>query len=176
MINNLFSIGAVSGLFLFGMSFGVPDAAAHTESGTDMMQSGTMGEMMELMHGRLDGSQATPCSDFTDEQLMEEGETIMDEMMGHEDHERVEEAMEQDMHDHDAMHTMMGMMGTGCVGRDAAGLVASRYGFMAKDVGGPMGTSGVTSRDVSTMIGAFVVGLVVGMLGIRMFKKRTPTA
>src|SRR3989338_8987039 len=99
---------------------------------------------------------------------------MMDTMMGQEDHERVEEAMEQDMHDHDAMHVMMGMMGTGCVGEDAAGLVASRYGFMAGDIGGPKGTSGATSRDVSTMIGAFVVGLVIGALGLKMLKKGTP--
>ena len=68
------------------------------------------------------------CDKLGDEDMMEQGEDMMDEMLGHEDHERIEEAMEKDMNDHDSMHTMMGMWATGCIGDEAINTINSRSG------------------------------------------------
>src|SRR3989338_4901342 len=87
---------AVSGWSVYG----------HGET-TGMTGSAGMMDMMDLMHGSLDRNQAFDCESASDMEMMEEGEEMMDEMMGHEDHERIEEAMEVDMKDHDSMHMIL---------------------------------------------------------------------
>ena len=106
---------------------------AHGDEGA--MMGGPSGPdamgMMELMHEHMDQSSTMDCDTMTDETLMEHGEEMMEEMMGHEDHERVEEAMEVDMADHDAMHVMMGMAASGCFGDEIGAMLAEKYGASA---------------------------------------------
>ena len=153
-------------LVAFAMIVGVAPIAvfAHGEE-SGMMGSGTMGEMMTLMHDRMDENAATDCGTITDEIMMEQGEEMMEAMMGTEDHERVEEAMEADMHDHDAMHIMMGMAGTGCVGDEVAASIGARYGHATASAADPRTGSG----------GMLVIGLIGGaVLGFMGSSLRKP--
>src|SRR3989338_4523973 len=102
-------------------------------------------------------------------EMMEEGEEMMDEMMGHEDHERIEEAMEVDMKDHDSMHMMMGMWSTGCVGEETFGTLATHYnsdggmmgpGMVQNNWGYGMGGFGfVTSALIWIILVLAIIGL-----------------
>lgn len=138
---------------------------AHGEEG-GMMGSGTMGEMMTLMHDRMDENAATDCGAITDEMMMEQGEEMMEAMMGTEDHERVEEAMEADMHDHDAMHIMMGMAGTGCVGDEVAASIGTRYGHATTTTTEPRTGSG------GMLVIGLIGGAVLGFLGSSLKKPK----
>src|SRR3989344_5077849 len=103
-MTKLFSVG----LAVLVLVFAVGTAYGHGES-TGLSGSGGMMRMMDLMHDQMDNNQAFDCDKAGDEEMMEKGEEMMDEMMGHEDHERVEEAMDKDIQDHDSVHMMMGM-------------------------------------------------------------------
>lgn len=172
------NIFAVVGLFVF-VSSGW-SASAH---GTDTGMSGSMGmmKMMDLMHEQMDDNQLFDCDKATDMEMMEEGEEMMDEMMGHEDHERVEEAMEKDMQDHDSMHMMMGMWSSGCVGDETMGTLAVRYGYgngmtgsgMMQGWGYGMGGFGFVT---SFLIWIILVLAIVGLWRwIKMSKPGAPT-
>jgi hypothetical protein len=134
---------------------------AHGNEG-GMMGSGSRGEMMTLMHNHLDENAAINCDSVTDETLMEHGEELMEAMVGKEDHERIEKAMEEDMHDHDAMHMMLGMMATGCVGDEVGATLAARYTA-------PKARTGSTGMFTIGLIG----GLVLGFLGAGFFRKKS---
>lgn len=140
-------------------------ALAHGEEGGMMGgPSGMMSErMMSLMHERLDASAVMDCDVMTDETFMEHGEEMMEEMMGHEDHERVEEAMEVDMADHDAMHVMMGMMESGCFGDEIGASIAERY----KAPSEPEARAGSGGMLAVGLVG----GVVLGFLGAGLRKK-----
>ena len=154
--------------------------SAHAH-GTDIEMSGSMGmmKMMDLMHDQMDNNQAFDCDKASDAEMMEEGEEMMEEMMGHEDHERVEEAMEKDMQDHDSMHMMMGMWSTGCVGDEAMNTLAIRYGYDNGMTGSGMmqgygmgGFGFVTSFLIWVILGLAIVGL---WRWIKMSKPGAPT-
>lgn len=150
----------------------VPFAVLAHGNAEGIMSSGTMGEMMTLMHGQMEKSASVGnCGSLNEEAMMEYGEGMMEEMMGSEDHERVEEAMEQDMHDHDAMHLMMGMAATGCFGEEVAASVARQYGIAAEE--GDDG-DGTESRldDSGTFAIGIIGGLILGFLGSGFFKKK----
>lgn len=103
-------------------------AFAHGDPG-DMLGSAGMMSMMDMMHNSMDRNSSFDCNKASDMEMMEAGEEMMEEMMGHEDHERIEEAMEKDMNDHDSLHMMMGMWASGCVGKETMSTLAVRYGF-----------------------------------------------
>ena|SRR3989344_7493907 len=151
--------------------------------GTNTGMSGSMGmmKMMDLMHDQMDTNQAFNCDEASDAEMMEKGEDMMDVMMGHEDHERIEEAMEKDMSDHDNMHMMMGMWSSGCVGEETMGTLSTRYGYdngmtgsgMMQGWGYGMGGFGfITSFLIWVILGLAIVGL---WRWIKMSKPGAPT-
>jgi len=168
----------VAGLLVFALSGW--SVYAH---GTDTGMSGSMGmmKMMDLMHDHMDENQAFDCDKASDMEMMEEGEEMMEEMMGHEDHERIEEAMEVDMQDHDSLHMMMGMWSSGCVGEETMGTLATRYGYdngmtgsgMMQGWGYGMGGFGFVT---SFLIWVILVLAIVGLWRwIKMSKPGAPT-
>src|SRR3989344_9055338 len=156
----------VAGLLVFALSGW--SVYAH---GTDTGMSGSMGmmKMMDLMHDHMDENQAFDCDKASDMEMMEEGEEMMEEMMGHEDHERIEEAMEVDMQDHDSLHMMMGMWSSGCVGDETFGTLATHYnsdggmmgpGMVQNNWGYGMGGFGfVTSALIWIILVLAIIGL-----------------
>jgi len=130
--------------------------------GEAMGVSGSTGmmDMMDLMHDQVDSNQSVDCDTVSDVEMMEKGEDMMDEMLGHEDHERIEEAMEVDMKDHDSMHMMMGMWSSGCVGEENVQTLAVRYGFDNNIMGSGTGGFGwVTTVLVWILIVLAIMGL-----------------
>lgn len=156
---------------VFALSAGLVNAHS-ASNGTDegMMGGGMMETMMNMMHGSMDKNASVDCAAFSDDEIMEAGEDMMDEMMGHEDHERIEEAMEKDMADHDSMHTMMGMWATGCVGDRVAGSLANRYGFSQRisDAERERNSQGGWSMVI---IGA-LLGAVAGFLASNVLRRK----
>jgi len=151
----------VGSLFAFSL---VP-ASAHgpAEDGG----GGMMLRMMDLMHGSIDRDSSLKCSGLGDKDLMERGEMMMEELMGHDDHERVEETMEKDITDHDAMHTMMGMWATGCVGDEVAASIGEHYGMRhtaaTEEESGSFSSSWLFALAIGVMAG-LVVGKFYGKI------------
>src|SRR3989338_202611 len=139
--------------------------------GEAMGVSGSTGmmDMMDLMHDQVDSNQSVDCDTVSDVEMMEKGEDMMDEMLGHEDHERIEEAMEVDMKDHDSMHMMMGMWSSGFVGEETFGTLATHYnsdggmmgpGMVQNNWGYGMGGFGfVTSALIWIILVLAIIGL-----------------
>src|SRR3989344_4918693 len=119
---------------------------AHGDEGA--MMGGPSGPdamgMMELMHEHMDQSSTMDCDTMTDETLMEHGEEMMEEMMGHEDHERVEEAME------------VGMAASGCFGDEIGAMLAEKYGASAA----PAARAGGNGMLAIGLIGGAVLGFL----------------
>ena len=156
---------------IFVLSAGLVDAHGAVGGAEEgIMGGGMMEMMMDMMHGNMDKNSALDCAGLSGEEVMEAGEDMMDVMMGHEDHERVEEAMEQDMADHDSMHTMMGMWVTGCVGDEVAGSLANRYGFSQRIADAERERSNQGGWSM-VIIGA-LLGAVAGFLVSNVLKKR----
>jgi len=146
--------------------------------GTDSKMSGSMGmmKMMDLMHGQMDNNQAFDCDKASDMEMMEHGEEMMEEIMGHEDHERVEEAMEKDMQDHDSMHMMMGMWSTGCVGDEAMNTLSTRYGYNMPGSGMMQGYGMGGGFVTALLVWAILILAIIGLWHwIKTSKPRAPT-
>lgn len=128
--------------------------------GTDTGTTGSTGmmNMMDLMHEHMDENQAVDCDTVSDMEMMEHGEEMMEEVMGHEDHERMERSLNEE--DHDSLHTMMGMWSSGCVGDETMNTLATRYGF-SEQMGGPSASQG--STQVSWPSAFF--GIIIGAVG-----------
>ena len=157
------NILAVVSLLVFVLSGWSADA-----HGTDTKAGGSMGmmKMMDLMHDQMDNNQTFDCNGASDMEMMEKGEDMMEEMMGHEDHERIEEAMEKDMQDHDNMHMMMGMWSSGCIGDKTMNTLAMRYGYdnmtdsgMMQGLGYGMGGGFITVLLIWAILTLVVVAL-----------------
>lgn len=113
------------GLLVIGATIVFAHGTGEAESGSPMMF-----QMMEMMHGNLDKNRMIDCEMQSDAELIERGEEIMEQMMGHEAHEKVEEEMEKSGQEvHDNMHIMMGMWATGCIGDEAMNTLAERHGI-----------------------------------------------
>lgn len=106
------------------LSIAIAPVAVLAHGGSGSM----MGRMMDMMHGSIERNRSADCDVLSEEELMEAGEGMMEEMMGAADHERVEAALDRDPNDHDAMHTMMGMWATGCVGDETVDGLMERHG------------------------------------------------
>ena len=169
-------------LMIVGLLVFVLSGLSVNAHGTDTGMSGSMGmmNMMDLMHEHMDENQAIDCDKVSDMEMMEHGEEMMDEMMGHEDHERIEEAMEKDMRDHDSLHMMMGMWSSGCVGEQNMSTLAVRYGYdnmagpgmMQNNWGYGMGGGFVTTL---LMWAVLVLAIVALWRWIKSGKPGTPT-
>lgn len=144
---------------------------AHGPAEETPMGSQTMLRMMELMHGNIDKNRTVNCAGLSDAELIKRGEEMMEQMMGKETHEKIEEEMEKiSLKAHDDMHTMMGMWATGCVGDEAVNTMMGRYGISERltelerktqnQVGWPMVVLGV------------VLGAVGGWAGNQLLRKR----
>jgi hypothetical protein len=146
-------------------------AFAHGPAG-DSGGLSMMSRMMEMMHGNIDANKSVDCKTLSGAELMEHGEEMMEQMMGHEDHERVEEAMEKDMQDHDAMHIMMGMWATGCVGDETMASLMDRGGITER--------LEALERNVQNQVGwpaaamGIVIGAIAGWMGSQLFRKKPP--
>lgn len=158
----------------FTLSAGLVNAHS-ASNGTDegMMGGGMMETMMNMMHGSMDSHQSVECGALSDDEMMEAGEEMMEQMMGHEDHERIEEAMEKDIADHDSMHTMMGMWATGCVGDEVAGSLANRYGFSQRISDAERERNDQNGWSM-VIIGA-LLGAAAGFLVSNVLKKKSAT-
>lgn len=158
-------------IFITVLGFSTGLVSAHgTSVGDGMMGGGMMEMMMDMMHGSMDNYGSVDCAGLDDNEMMEAGEEMMDVMMGHEDHERVEEAMEKDMADHDSMHTMMGMWATGCVGDEVASSLANRYGFSQRISDAERERNNQSGWSM-VIIGA-LLGAAAGFLVSNVLKKR----
>lgn len=127
-----------------------------------------MSRMMNMMHDNIDANKALNCDDLSDDEMMEHGEVMMEEMMGREAHESAEAAMTQDAHDN--THTMMGMWATGCVGDETMNTLMDRYGI----------SRGMTEKPQAqaqagwTVVGlGVIIGVVGGWMGSQMFGKKS---
>lgn len=175
---NILLVASFLVFVLSGLPTGQAGWSAYAH-GTDTGMSGSMGMMktMDLMHEQMDGNQLFDCDKATDMEMMEEGEEMMDEMMGHEDHERVEEAMEKDMQDHDAMHMMMGMWSSGCIGDETMNTLAVRYGYDRMNGFGMMQGYGMGGGFVTTFLvwGVLILAIVGLWRWIKMSKSGAST-
>lgn len=85
---------------------------------------------MGILNGNLDKNRAVNCAGLNDAELIERGKEMMEQMMGREIHEKIDEETEKiSMKAHDDIHTMMGMRATGCVGDETVNTMMSRYGI-----------------------------------------------
>ena len=122
--------------------------------------------MLELMHEQMDHNRSAVCEEANDSIFIEKGEHMMETMMTTEQHERLEEEMEQISPEfHDRMHTLMGMWSTGCVGDEVMLGLADRYGYMS-----PNQKEGRLSGDTGL---AFIIGgLIGGAVGAAFMSRR----
>lgn len=149
-------------LLVFALVFGLAgffalDAALAHEG--RMLTGNSMQEMMEFMQGEMGENAGIDCQDLLSTNLIEAGETMMGGMMTSEQHEALEEKMEELSPDmHDRVHGMMGMWATGCVGEDMMAAMGDRYGYFPQD-------TVVTAALFGGIFGGILGGLVGWFLG-----------
>jgi len=159
---------ATVGVLVFTLSGQL--AYAHgAENSAGMTSSGGMMKMMEMMHGNIDKNQSFDCNGASDMETMEKGEEMMEEMMGHDDHEKMEESLNEE--DHDSMHTMMGMWASGCVGDEIVNTLMERHGV--SDRFDDNGFGGQADWQNITL--GIIIGLIGGWAGGQFLKKKTIT-
>lgn len=146
----------IVGLIIFAL-FNV-SAYAHGTDTEISSPTGIMG-MMDLMHKHMDENRSIDCSNVGDVEMMEKGEDMMEEMMGHDDHEKMESSLNKS--DHDSLHLMMGMWSSGCVGDENMNTMMERYGIPGNLLNG--GYRGQTNW--TSVFGGIILGLIGGFAG-----------
>ena len=120
---------------------------AHSDVGDTGGHGSAMTKMDEMMNGMMADSRNLDCDMLNSDQFMEQGEKLMERMMGgdEEKHERIEQAMEKESQEfHDLIHLMMGRAATGCFTDEEQAHLERRLGVAG--VAGGVATAPVSCR------------------------------
>ena|SRR3990167_4286442 len=141
---------------------------AHSDVGDTGGHGSAMTKMDEMMNGMMADSRNLDCDMLNSDQFMEQGEKLMERMMGgdEEKHERIEQAMEKESQEfHDLIHLMMGRAATGCFTDEEQAHLERRLGVA--------GVAGGVATDRSSQLPAaftgLVIGLIIGIVAVKFF-------
>lgn len=149
---------AILGLAGFAMANG-----GHEETGST---ADAMMRMDTMMHEEMTGNASEDCPHLTSGDLVEKGEELMSKMLEGDEvrHERIETVMEEGGEEfHDAMHTMMGRVATGCFTDDEQKAIAAKLSAV------PQNRSG----QAAPLATGLIIGILGGMIVSSFIKKKS---